>query len=59
MYIIYDAFKNEKTYRFNGSEWIIDGEIGRMIYPGYWDKSMACCYYANGWGHDHKWEVVA
>ena len=52
-FIIYNVFKNETKSRFWKSEWIVDGEIGRMIYPGSWDKSVVCTYYANGWGHTH------
>ena len=53
-YIIWDVFKSEKSNRFHGSEWIVDGEIGRMIYPGSWDKSVVCTYYAHGWSYSHK-----
>ena len=53
-FIIYDVFMNEEASRFGGAEWIVDGEIGRMIYPGNWDKSVACAYYAHGWAYSHE-----
>ena len=53
-YIIWDVHMNNRTYNFGGSEWVVDGELGRMIYPGAWDKSVVCTYYAHGWGSDHK-----
>ena len=53
-FIIWNVFLNENTHNFGGKEWVVDGEIGRMIYPGTWDKSVACTYYAHGWGHSHK-----
>ena len=53
-FIIWDVFRNEKSHRFSGGEWIVDGEIGRMIYPGNWDKSVVCAYYAHGWGYSHE-----
>lgn len=53
-YIIYDVHMNHKTYNFGGSEWVVDGQIGRMVYPGSWDKSIVCTYYAHGWGFDHR-----
>ena len=51
-YIIWNVKKNERP--FGMGEWIVDGEIGRMIYPSAWDKSIVCTYYAHGWGYDHK-----
>lgn len=53
-YLIWNVALNEKTYNFGGSEWVVDGEIGRMIYPGNWDKSVACTYYAHGWAYTHE-----
>ena len=57
-YIIWDVHKNEKTYNFGGSEWVVDGELGRMVYPGTWDKSVACTYYANGWAYNHGEKAI-
>lgn len=53
-YVIWNVHKNTETFNFGGAEWVVDGELGRMVYPGNWDKSIACTYYAHGWGYDHK-----
>lgn len=54
MYTIWNAYLNKETFNFNGSEWVIDGELGRMVYPGNWEKSIALTYYSHGWGYDHE-----
>ena len=53
-YVIWNVHMNNDTLNFGGAEWVVDGELGRMVYPGVWDKSLACAYYAQGWGYDHK-----
>ena len=53
-YLIWDVQVNTRTFNFGGSEWVVDGEIGRMVYPSSWEKSKVCSYYARGWGYDHE-----
>lgn len=53
MYTIWNVTRNTNTFNFGGAEWVVDGEIGRMVYPGHWDKSTVCTYYSHGWGHTH------
>ncbi len=57
MYTIYDVKLNSRTFNFGGLEWVVDGEIGRMVYPGTWAECVVRTYYSNGWGSDHNWEV--
>ena len=52
-FIIWNVTRNTETFNFNGAEWVVDGELGRMVYPGSWDKSLACAYYSHGWSHAH------
>lgn len=48
MYNIWNCHNNAKTFDFDHSEWIIDGELGRCSYPGSWDVSDAMAHYRHG-----------
>ena len=57
-YVIWNISLNKNTFNFGGAEWVVDGEIGRMVYPASWDKDVVRTYYSHGWGHSHKEEVA-
>ena len=48
MYTIYEIHLNGNTKNFGGLEWIVDGERGRMNYPGTWAECTVPEYYASG-----------
>ncbi len=54
MFTIWNVTRNTRTFNFGEAEWVVDGELGRMVYPGNWDKSIVCNYYSHGWSHAHK-----
>ena len=54
MYNIYNIRLNSDTNFFDGLEWVIDGENGRMSYPGSWAQCTAVRYYRHGWNWDHR-----
>jgi len=45
---IYDIHLNSNTYNFGGLEWVVDGDMGRMVYPGTWAECTARAYYRKG-----------
>lgn len=47
-YNIWNAYLNRNTKNWDGKEWVIDGEIGRMTYPGDLPLATVCEYYKNG-----------
>lgn len=49
---IYDLRLNGNTHNFGGLEWIVDGEIGRMNYPGTWAECTVRAYYHRGLAYD-------
>lgn len=56
-YCVWDLHLNKETFNFGGSEWVVDGELGRNFYPGEWPKEKAVRYYKNGWNYDHKEDI--
>ena len=53
-YGIYNVRLNGDTMNFGGLEWVVDGEIGRMVYPGTWAECTVRQYYANGWKYNDE-----
>ena len=49
---IYKIWLNADTQNFGGLEWIVDGEIGRMNYPGTWAECTVRAYYRRGLSYD-------
>lgn len=49
---IYDIHLNGDTMNFGGLEWIVDGSIGRMNYPGTWAECTVRAYYRRGLPYD-------
>ena len=47
-YGVYDVHINHNTKNFGGCEWIVDGENGRLNYPGSWTKEEAVEAYRRG-----------
>ena len=39
---------NTQTQNWDGTEWIVDGDVGRMNYPGSLTVEAVCDYYRNG-----------
>lgn len=48
MYGIYIAFRTTQTAMFGGEAWVIDGELGRILYPTSLTLSEARELYRQG-----------
>lgn len=61
---IYNMRLNGDTMNFGGLEWVVDGEIGRMNYPGCWAECTVRAYYRRGLSYNeycptlHTYTVV-
>ena len=58
-YSVYDVHRNRDTHFYGGSEWVVDGELGRRTFPGDWDMGKAVEYYRNNWDVPHGIDTTA
>lgn len=47
-YNVYNIRMNRNTHHFGGAEWVVDGELGYVFYPGDWTKEQARDFYERG-----------
>lgn len=47
--MVFTMSMNTQTHFYGGSEWVVDGELGRRTYPGCWDMGTAVEYCRNDW----------
>lgn len=47
-YNIYNIKLNADTKNYHGLEWVVDGELGRRVYPGTWAECHVREVYSNG-----------
>lgn len=45
---VYDVHKTTQTAQFGGEAWVVDGEVGRMLYPTTLSKDEAVRMYRIG-----------
>ena len=55
---IWNVQMNANTFNFGGLEWVVDGEVGRMVYPGSWAECTVREYYRRGWSYIHPVTIV-
>lgn len=50
---VLDSHLNADTYNFGGLEWVVDGERGRLVYPGTLPECMVKRMYMEGVSKAH------
>ena len=51
---VYNSILNSKTKNFNGLEWVVDGSMGRVNYPGTYPEEFCTRLYRAG----IPWDIV-